>query len=412
MRSWSQPHVPSLQAGLGRGMELELCDTASQNMRTVDPDGHARMYVCGITPYDATHLGHAATYVTFDLIHRMWLDRGLEVTYVQNVTDIDDPLLERAAATNQNWEEIAQRETEKFRSDMEALGVIPPQHYIGAVEAIPLVHSLLDSMTESTYQVDSDIYYDITQDHRFGELSHYSEEHMVELCALRGGDPNRGGKKNKLDCVVWQAKRPGEPSWESARGEGRPGWHIECAAIALEYLGTGFDIQGGGSDLIFPHHEMSASQARAASGSEFAQHFVHTAMVGYQGEKMSKSLGNLVFVSQLLSDGVEPAIIRTALLNRHYRHEWEFSDRDLDLARNRIELWRAGIARDQTPSVEGLVFMIRQALSHDLDAPRALRAIDFWAQSDGGENGGGEKAEQVISALLGVQLSTATLATP
>lgn len=406
MRSWTSPEIPNLEEDFGIGLPLQVWNTQTQKLETVDPDDVARMYVCGITPYDATHIGHAATYLTFDLINRVWRDRKLTVNYVQNVTDIDDPLLERANQTNEDWRAIAERETEIFRSDMEALAIIAPSEFIGAVESMNLVEDMLDKLAEknAVYQVDEDWYFDITIDEKFGSLSHYGSKSMLELCQARGGDPQRPGKHNPLDCIVWQKERSGEPSWESSRGRGRPGWHIECGAIATKYLGTDFDIQGGGSDLVFPHHEMSASQARIANGEEFAKTYVHTAMVAYQGEKMSKSLGNLVFVSKLRASGVEPAVIRLALLNRHYRTDWGFSTADLDLAKRRLDLWRSAIERENTPHPAGLVEMIREALAHDLDAPRALRAMDFWSQASGTHENGGAAAAKIVDALLGIRL--------
>ncbi len=257
------------------------------------------MYVCGITPYDATHLGHANTYVAFDLLNRAWRDAGLDVTYVQNVTDVDDPLLERATETGVEWADLARDQIELFRTDMAALNVIPPDHLIGAVESIDLVTGLIERLRGvdgAIYPVEDvehpDLYFARASDGRFGSLSRLGAE-AVEIFAERGGDPDRAGKKDPLDCLVWRLERAGEPSWGSPFGPGRPGWHIECTAIALNYLGPEFDVQGGGSDLIFPHHEMCAAEGRVATGQEFAKAYVHSGMVGLDGEKMSKSKGNL-----------------------------------------------------------------------------------------------------------------------
>src|SRR4051794_20830834 len=223
------------------------------------------MYVCGITPYDATHLGHAATYLMFDVIQRVCRDAGLDVRYVQNVTDVDDPLLERAQHTGEDWQELAERETELFREDMTALRVLAPDHYVGAVEAIPLIVPMVERLRErgTAYEVDDDLYFSVRSDPRFGAVSRLSDGEMVDVFGQRGGDPERSGKKDPLDCLLWQAERPGEPAWDTELGRGRPGWHVECSAIALHHLGPGFDVQGGGSDLAFPHHEMSASEAQA-----------------------------------------------------------------------------------------------------------------------------------------------------
>ena len=294
-------------------------DTRTGALVASTPTDVARLYVCGITPYDATHLGHAATYLAFDLLQRQWLDRGLDVVYTQNVTDVDDPLLERAHDTGEDWAELAERETQLFREDMEALGMLAPRHYVGAVESIDLVVDLVERLGDSVYPVDDDLYFDVHADPGFGQVSGLDDDAMLAVFGERGGDPDRPGKKHPLDCLLWQAAREGEPSWESRLGRGRPGWHIECAAIALEHLGTDFDVQGGGSDLVFPHHEMSASEATVATGEPFAQAYVHAGMVALHGEKMSKSKGNLELVSRLREDGHDPMAIRLALLAHHYR---------------------------------------------------------------------------------------------
>ena len=290
------------------------------------------MYVCGITPYDATHLGHAFTYTTFDLIHRAWLDAGHQVDYVQNVTDIDDPLLERAVATGEDWRALADRETALFRTDMAALRVLPPTWYVGAVESMDLVVDAVGRLDAAgaVYRVEDDLYFSVAADRRFGGVARLDEGQMEVLCGQRGGDPDRAGKRNPLDPLLWQAARPDEPAWDTALGHGRPGWHVECTAIALAHLGMSFDVQGGGSDLAYPHHEMCASLAHVATGSwPFARRFVHAGMVGLDGEKMSKSRGNLVFVSRLLADGVSGTTIRAGLLDHHYRHDWEWAEDDL-----------------------------------------------------------------------------------
>ncbi|MFY0405393.1 cysteine--1-D-myo-inosityl 2-amino-2-deoxy-alpha-D-glucopyranoside ligase [Solicola sp. PLA-1-18] len=387
MRAWSAPDVPSLaDHQLGHGPRVRVHDTASGGLVDSDPSDAARIYVCGITPYDATHLGHASTYLTFDLLLRAWRDRGIDVLYTQNVTDVDDPLLERALATGVDWEELAVRETDLFREDMTALRVVPPQHFVGAVESIPLVVGLVQTLQErgAVYEVDGDLYFSVHDDPAFGSVSGYDDATMDALFAERGGDPERAGKRDRLDCLVWQAERPGEPAWDSPLGRGRPGWHVECSSMALEYLGDTIDVQGGGSDLVFPHHEMSASEAQVATGKPFAQAYVHAGMVGYEGEKMSKSKGNLVLVSRLRHDGVDPAAIRLALLAHHYRTDWEWlegPDGDLASAEARLARWREALASptpaDAAPVVEG----VRAALASDLDAPAALAVVDAWVDA-------------------------------
>lgn len=408
MRSWADPEVPSLEdLGFGQGPEVNIYDTATKGLQVSDPSGAARLYVCGITPYDATHLGHAATYLAFDLLQRAWLDRGLAVTYTQNVTDVDDPLLERATATGVDWVELAERETQLFRDDMTALRVMPPAAYVGAVESIDLVVDLIEKLESAgaVYRVDDDLYFDVHADAGFGLVSGFDEESMLRIYPERGGDPDRAGKKHPLDCLLWLAERPGEPAWDTRLGRGRPGWHIECTAIALEHLGTAFDVQGGGSDLVFPHHEMSASEATVATHEPFAQAYVHAGMVAYEGEKMSKSKGNLVLVSKLRADGHDPMAIRLALLAHHYRSDWEWYGGEIDEAEQRLAQWRAAVARPLAPSGEHLIAAIRLAMANDLDAPAALAAIDVWAADDTGEDpAAGEAARAAIDALLGVAL--------
>ena len=365
------------------------------------------MYVCGITPYDATHMGHAFTYVTFDLINRMWRDAGHDVHYVQNVTDIDDPLLERAVATGQDWRELADRETALFRDDMHALRVIPPRDYIGAVESIPSVATHVARLQEldAVYAVDDDLYFRVHADPTFGRVSRLSREDMTAIFAERGGDPTRPGKLDPLDCLVWQSERPDEPAWDTPLGHGRPGWHIECAAIAYDHLGMGIDVQGGGSDLVFPHHEMSAAEAQVLTGEyPFASHYVHAGMVAWQGHKMSKSRGNLVFVSALRRSGVDPMAIRLALLAHHYRSEWSWSEQGLEGAVCRLSGWRQAASRPSAAPAEPVIERVRDALSADLRTPDAIDAIDAWAMREGDDFTAPQKIAAAVDALLGVRV--------
>ncbi|SOD61526.1 L-cysteine:1D-myo-inositol 2-amino-2-deoxy-alpha-D-glucopyranoside ligase [Streptomyces zhaozhouensis] len=409
MYAWPASKVPVLP---GQSPDLTIHDTARRRSLTLTPGPVARLYVCGITPYDATHMGHAATYTAFDLVQRIWLDSGRRVHYVQNVTDIDDPLLERAEATGEPWAALAERETALFREDMTALRMLPPEHYVGAVEAIPRIVPLIERLRESgaAYDVDGDVYFSVASDDRFGSVAGLDAEEMRRLSAERGGDPERAGKKNPLDPLLWRAAREGEPSWEGASlGPGRPGWHVECVAIALDHLGMGFDVQGGGSDLAFPHHEMGASHARVLTGEHpYARSYVHAGMVGYQGEKMSKSKGNLVLVSQLRAEGRDPAAIRLALLAHHYRADWEWTDAVLAEAEARLARWRHAVSRPEGPSADALVAEVRAALADDLDAPTALRAVDRWAETQertGGDDPGAPGVtSRAVDALLGVAL--------
>ncbi|MGW5397197.1 cysteine--1-D-myo-inosityl 2-amino-2-deoxy-alpha-D-glucopyranoside ligase [Streptomyces sp. NPDC003952] len=409
MHAWPASEVPALP---GKGRDLQIHDTATQGAITLAPGPVARIYVCGITPYDATHIGHAATYNAFDLVQRVWLDTKRQVIYVQNVTDVDDPLLERALRDNQDWTELAERETALFREDMTALRMLPPQHYIGAVEAIPGIVPLVERLRDAgaAYELDGDVYFSVESDPNFGKVSNLDAEAMRLLSAERGGDPDRAGKKNPLDPMLWMAARPGEPSWDGGSlGRGRPGWHIECVAIALDHLGMTFDIQGGGSDLAFPHHEMGASHAQVLTGEfPMAKAYVHAGMVALHGEKMSKSKGNLVFVSALRRAGVDPAAIRLALLSHHYRADWEWTDEVLAEAVARLERWRAAVSRPDGIPADDLVEEVREALSNDLNAPAALAAVDRWAERQLATGGDEESAPGLVSrtvdALLGVAL--------
>ncbi|MFJ6796278.1 cysteine--1-D-myo-inosityl 2-amino-2-deoxy-alpha-D-glucopyranoside ligase [Streptomyces sp. NPDC091268] len=409
MHAWPASEVPALP---GKGRDLQIHDTATQGTITLAPGPVARIYVCGITPYDATHIGHAATYNAFDLVQRVWLDTKRQVHYVQNVTDVDDPLLERALRDNEDWTALAERETALFREDMTALRMLPPQHYIGAVEAIPGIVPLVERLRDAgaAYELEGDVYFSVESDPHFGSVSHLDAEAMRLLSAERGGDPDRPGKKNPLDPMLWMAAREGEPSWDGGSlGRGRPGWHIECVAIALDHLGMGFDIQGGGSDLAFPHHEMGASHAQALTGEfPMAKAYVHAGMVALHGAKMSKSKGNLVFVSSLRRAGVDPAAIRLALLSHHYRADWEWTDEVLTAAQARLERWRAAVSRPDGAAADDLVEEVRGALSRDLDAPAALAAVDRWVELQLASGGDDESAPGLVSrtvdALLGVAL--------
>jgi L-cysteine:1D-myo-inositol 2-amino-2-deoxy-alpha-D-glucopyranoside ligase len=396
----------------GSGPALSLFDTASRSVLPTTPGPVARMYVCGITPYDATHMGHAATYVAFDLVNRIWRDLGHEVHYVQNVTDVDDPLLERAVATGQDWRELARAETALFAEDMAALSVLPPRDYVGAVESIPSVVEWIGRLRAAgaVYDVDGDLYFAAAPESGFGTVARLDAARMRAIFAERGGDPDRPGKREPLDCLLWQAARPDEPAWDTPLGHGRPGWHIECTAIALDHLGMGFDVQGGGSDLAFPHHEMCSAQAITATGqAPFAGHFVHAGMVGYDGHKMSKSRGNLVFVSRLRAAGIAPAVIRLALLAHHYRSDWEWTDADLAGAAERAGRWRAALSLAGGPDAGALLTDVRGRLADDLDAPGALALIDRWADAAlagaGSDPDAGALVSRLLDTLLGVDLS-------
>lgn len=438
MKSWSSRPVPELP---GTGTAPRVHDTSTGQLEPLTArDGRASLYVCGITPYDATHMGHAATYVAFDLLHRLWRDAGWSVDYVQNVTDVDDPLLERADATGVDWRELAESQTELFRTDMSALNVLAPQHYVGATEVVDRIVPAVERLLERglAYRAPAgtgqggepapagDVYFDVDAAGALraedpdawvvGSTCRLAGERdrMMPLFADHGGDPDRTGKRDPMDPLLWRAHRAGEPSWDGASlGPGRPGWHIECSVIALDLLPRPFTVQGGGSDLAFPHHDMGAGHAYALSGQPMAEHYVHTAMVGLDGEKMSKSRGNLVLVSTLRAQGVDPAVIRLAILANHYRTDWFWTDEVLEQARRRLGTWREAAAKQETAGADAMLAAVRAALGEDLNSPAALIAVDAWAarnlggaaaRGSGASSQDTRLARDTAEALLGVVL--------
>ncbi len=431
MRAWDAPLLPPLP---GQGPLPTIFDTARQTLVQTVASQQASLYVCGITPYDATHMGHASTYLCFDLLIRAWLDAGLRVDYVQNVTDIDDPLLERAQRDGRNWQQLALEQTDLFRADMQALAVIPPTHYLGAVEPIPLVIAAVEDLLDQglaytvpgyqdqqgTVHPAGDIYFDTSQasllnpDDKnhwvLGKICHLDREQMLELFGQRGGDPARPGKRDPLDPLLWRVAREGEPAWDGATlGKGRPGWHIECTSIAQKFLPQPFTVQGGGSDLRFPHHDMGAGHAYALTKKPMAEYYMHTGMVGLDGKKMSKSLGNLVLVSQLRAQGIKPAVIRLAVMDHHYRQDWFWTQDLVKKAQNRYLKYRQALSLDSSEdqqSARELLDRVRNLLAQDLNTPQALVAIDRWAEQTI-NRGGQEKSQQgphLVRDLLGARL--------
>ncbi|MBL3687161.1 cysteine--1-D-myo-inosityl 2-amino-2-deoxy-alpha-D-glucopyranoside ligase [Leucobacter zeae] len=437
MRTWTPPEIPELP---GTGTAPKLFNTATGRLEhPAIPEGRALLYVCGITPYDATHLGHAFTYLAFDIMQRAWRDAGIETVYAQNITDIDDPLLERAHDTGVDWRDLADGQIGLFRSDMFRLGMIPPDHYVAVTERIDEIAAAVRDLLDRgfAYRVPTegaageDVYFDVQgasrdSQWRLGDVAPYDRATMLEFSAERGGDPDRSGKRDPLDPLLWRAAREGEPSWESPVGVGRPGWHVECSVIATEALGGAFTVQGGGTDLVFPHHEFTAAHATALSGTPLAHAYSHAGLVGYHGHKMSKSRGNLVFVSKLLNGThpgqtggpADPSAIRLGLLAHHYRSEWEWQDADLETAARRLEAWRTGLERseaarardlaapDDAPREErasalGVIQQLRAALANDLDTPVMLAILD--AAFDRGIDQPRLVAD-AAHALLGVRL--------
>jgi L-cysteine:1D-myo-inositol 2-amino-2-deoxy-alpha-D-glucopyranoside ligase len=370
---------------------MRLYDTAREKVVPFEPGPVVSMYTCGITPYDATHLGHAATYLTYDVLQRRLRDRGHETRCVRNITDVDDSILARARVLGVHYLDLAAAEVARFDDDVKALDLLPSWSEPRATSAIPDIRGFIGMVLDRghAYQAGGGVYFDVGSWSRFGEISGCSRETMLHLAAERGGNPDDPHKRDPLDFVLWQPSAEGEPTWETLWGPGRPGWHIECSALALRELGTTIDLHGGGADLIFPHHECEAAQSEAATGEPFVRHWMHQAMVRMDGEKMSKSLGNLVFVS-VLRKTYDPRAIRLAVEANHYRTEWEWDDRLMDVADERLVRWiEAG------PGA-GALDVVRAALDEDLDTPAAVAAID--AAAAGGE-GIGEAA-----SLLGVDV--------
>jgi L-cysteine:1D-myo-inositol 2-amino-2-deoxy-alpha-D-glucopyranoside ligase len=412
MKSWAGPSYRKEASSHKDVPVLNLFNTASSQVESLEVKDFYRMYVCGITPYDATHLGHASTYISFDLINRYLRFSGATVAFVENITDIDDPLLERALRDGVDWRELAHSQIELFRGDMVALRVIPPDHYIGVVEAMDqIIESiLLLQKADSLYSVEGDLYFRVRRDPEFLERSHISLNTALEIFSQRGGDPQRVGKEDPLDALVWRMQRPGEPGWPSPFGVGRPGWHIECSAIALHFLKPSpeddyaIDIQGGGSDLIFPHHDMSAAQGLIATEQQFARSFVHTGMIGLDGEKMSKSLGNLVFVSRLLADGVDPMAIRLALMGHHYRSDHMWTTPEISRAEKFVERLRLNLSRVEVAPTSPVMAETLVAMSQDLNTEGVIALLVTWCEkTESGQSGGsaGELA-RFLDELLGL----------
>ena len=407
MNSWPGNNLP-----LVAGYEFPTLKIIDSNLGlvSVDAPSEFRIYVCGITPYDSTHLGHAATYLAFDLINRYQSLSGQSLNFVENVTDIDDPLLERAKRDNSNWQQLADTQTQLFKSDMSALRIIPPNDLVKVTESMAIIEDFIKKLDSQgyVYEISGDYYFSVEQ---FLSGLPVSISKAVKIFAERGGDPHRQGKKHQLDPLVWSANTEGEPGWESSFGFGRPGWHVECTAIACKYLDKDSNnpilhVQGGGSDLIFPHHFMSAQIVKAAYGRDFSQYFVHAAMIGLDGEKMSKSKGNLVFVSKLLSAGVDPMAIRWALLQGHYQKDREWSDNLLSESEVQIATVRRALAQSEVNDPKELIAGIIADLSNNLDTPSALKRLLLWSEQSinaGSVNQSG-LVSRSIDALLGLAL--------
>jgi L-cysteine:1D-myo-inositol 2-amino-2-deoxy-alpha-D-glucopyranoside ligase len=407
MNPWPKPHIAPL-SGLSFP-NLKLMNS-KKVMTTIEPATPFKIYVCGITPYDATHLGHAATYVAFDLINRYQHLAGNRLDFVENITDIDDPLLVRAKRDSIDWKVLAENQIDLFLTDMTALRVIPPSNLVTVTSSMKIIEDFITLLDQKgfLYQIENDHYFSVE---RFLEDMPLSSDEAIKIFSERGGDPKRAGKRHPLDPVVWMAHQGDDPSWESKFGLGRPGWHVECTAIAVHYLDSAnadpiIQIQGGGSDLIFPHHYMSEQIVRAAYGRGFANNYVHSAMIHLDGEKMSKSKGNLVFVSKLLSRGIDPMVIRWALLSGHYQQDRSWSDELLQKSTSEVSLLRSALAQSEVAETKELIQSIISDLANNLDTPAALNRLIAWAKSSQSSPKVNESGlvSRGIDSLLGLAL--------
>ena len=407
MNPWPKPHIAPL-SGLSFP-NLKLMNS-KKVMTTIEPATPFKIYVCGITPYDATHLGHAATYVAFDLINRYQHLAGNRLDFVENITDIDDPLLVRAKRDSIDWKVLAENQIDLFLTDMTALRVIPPNNLVTVTSSMKIIEDFITLLDQRgfLYQIENDHYFSVE---RFLEDMPLSSDEAIKIFSERGGDPERAGKRHPLDPVVWMAHQGDDPSWESKFGLGRPGWHVECTAIAVHYLDSAnadpiIQIQGGGSDLIFPHHYMSEQIVRAAYGRGFANNYVHSAMIHLDGEKMSKSKGNLVFVSKLLSRGIDPMVIRWALLSGHYQQDRSWSDELLQKSTSEVSLLRSALAQSEVAETKELIQSIISDLANNLDTPASLNRLIAWAKSSQSSPKVNESGlvSRGIDSLLGLAL--------
>lgn len=373
---------------------VKLYDTARRAVVEFSPGPEVLMYTCGITPYDATHLGHAFTFISYDVLMRRLIDKGHAVKCVRNVTDVDDPLFAKARELGVHYLDLAAGEEARFEADMKALNALEVYSTPRASSAISDIRGFIGMVIDRgfAYESGGSVYFDVSKFPQFGSVSHYDEATMIAYAKERGGNVEDPNKRNPLDFVLWHPSLPDEPSWDTLWGAGRPGWHIECSALALRELGTTIDLHGGGSDLIFPHHECERAQSEAATGVPFARHWMHVAMVFMDGHKMSKSRGNLVFVDKLRTMH-DPRAIRLGLIEHHYRVEWEWDDELMARNERRLSTWRSAASASDA----SLLSDVRAALDDDLDTPRAVSLIDDAASRGVGVR---ESAE-----LLGVQMT-------
>ena len=374
-------------------LSMRLYDTARRAVVPFEPNEHVLMYTCGITPYDATHLGHAATFISYDVLQRRLIDAGHTVKCVRNVTDVDDPLFAKARELGVHYLDLAAGEEARFERDLLALNALPVASAPRASSAIPDIRGFIGMVLDRgyAYEAGGGVYFDVSKFEKFGSLSNYTEAEMIDLARKRGGQVDDPNKRHPLDFVLWLPSAADEPSWDTMWGPGRPGWHIECSALALRELGTTIDLHGGGTDLIFPHHECERAQSEAATGEPFVKHWMHTCLVSKDGEKMSKSLGNLVFVDKLRTEW-DPMVIRLGLIEHQYRTEWEWDDELMPRNAERLRRWRDSA----DGQVSDVLEEVRERLDDDLDSPGAVAAVDAAAARGA--------ATRAAATLLGVQI--------
>ncbi len=394
---------------------LRLYDDRAQRLEPFLPGGgEVTLYVCGITPYDTTHLGHAFTYGSFDVLTRYleWL--GLRVRYVQNVTDVDDDILRRARETGEDWLALGNRWVRRFIDDMEMLNVRPPDLYPRASEAIRQIVQAIRTVVAKgdAYARGGSVYFRSAHA-PFGCLSRLPPEERPQVAAERGNVAEDVNKEAPLDFPLWQAHAPGEPAWPSPWGPGRPGWHVECSTLARAYLGPLVDIHGGGADLSYPHHECEIALAQAQAGRcPFVRYWLHSGMVWYQGAKMSKSLGNLVMVCKLAED-YPPDALRVLLAGHHYREPWSYDPAELEQAAAMARRWREAASPSAAPVAPGAreacQSEFRAAMDDDLDTPRAVAALDRLAHAlrhpaPGGDAPAARASLRALASILGLRL--------